>query len=160
MKRAAIPVVVFVLLAVGLAAAGWSDSWDQGNPKIPTAGLYVPGIGRCVALYEGDELIGITVNRTEDMNKANKNRSGYAISTYNALGIIAQRAGRPDLAALAVDLRMTDGPDPSLEGGTMTCWCENTIWQRDGRSGKLIAKGCAGACGSCTHCAARYPSAD
>lgn len=159
MKRN-LPIYVIALLftASALLAAGWSEAWDQVNPPIPMAGLYAPGVGRCVALYEGDELIGITINRTEDMHKANRNRASYAISTYNALARIAQEAHRPEIASWATGLRMTDGPDPMQDEGTITCWCENTIWQRDERGNKLIPKGCGGPCGSCSHCVVVYPA--
>jgi len=139
--------LVFIMAAL---VAGWSPAWNE-KPRIPTAGLYAPGVGRCVALYEGGTMIGYVINRTEDMRRADKNRDGYAISTYNSVTLIAQQAGRPDLASLAVDLQITDGPSLDSQGPPIGCYCENTIWSGDPRKGGKVT-GCGGACGSCTHC--------
>jgi len=149
LKRTVPALVVLVFLVSGLAAAGWSEAWDQVNPPIPMAGLYGPGIGRCVALYEDTTFIGATINRSEIMSKSNRNRATYAIGTYNAVALAAHKAGRPDLAAAAVDLRMVE--QPSLDIDDMQCWCENTIWSGDPRKGGTVI-GCGGNCGSCTHC--------
>ena len=143
------------IIAIGATLAGWSPSWEK-RPQIPMAGLYGQGIGRCVALYEDDTLVGITINRTEDMRKADANRAAYAISTYNAATLAAQNAGRPDLASILVNLRVTDGPDPMQEARTADCWCESTIWSGDPRKGGTVV-GCGGGCSSCTHCVVRSP---
>jgi hypothetical protein len=150
MKKA----VLFLALCLALSGiglfAGWSPAWEK-RPPIPMAGLYTPGVGRCVALYEGDTLVGITSVPYEDMRKADRNRDSYAISTYNALGLIAQSARRPDLASAAVELRMVNGPSASVESQTTECWCTNTVWSgTPGRGGKIT--GCEGPCGSCTRC--------
>lgn len=143
--RDPIPTLILVLMMLAPAVVLMAASPDT-PPPIPTAGLYTPGIGRCVALYEGDVLLGITINRTEDMVRANKNRDGYAISTYNAVTRLAQEIGRPDIASAAVDLRMTWGRPDALSADSMVCYCENTVWWN-----RQIV-GCGGACGSCTHC--------
>lgn len=151
MKRLYLAVSLIPVLVLASLLLGWSPAWNE-KPRIPTAGLFTPGVGRCVALYEGDTMIGYTINRTEDMHRANRNRDAYAISTYNAVTLIAQQAGRPDLASLAVDLEILDGPSlDAVKAPPMGCYCENTIWSGDPRRGGQVT-GCGGACGSCTHC--------
>lgn len=145
--RVLLAALLMLVPAVFLLAA----SADQ--PPIPMTGLFGPGIGRCVALSEGDILLGITINRTENMAKQAENPAGFAISTYNAVAMIAQESKRPDIASLAVDLEIRSGEynaeAHSLEPDSMVCYCENTIWE-----GRVIV-GCGGSCGSCTHCYVR-----
>ncbi len=158
LKRLAYFAPLPFIIAIGATLAGWSPAWNK-VPQIPTAGLSSPGVGRCVALYEfgESEPVGITVSDRENMHKADENRAAYAIGTYTAVALIAQKAGRPDLGSLALELRMTDGPNPSQEGGTVECWCSNTIWSGDPRKGGKVT-GCGGPCGSCTHCTVRSPA--
>lgn len=128
--RVRVLLVVLLMLAPAVLLTATYDVL----PPVPMDGLFAPGIGRCVALSEGDTLIGMIFLRTEDMAKQMENPSGFAISTYNAVVLVALSNGRPDLAALAVDLRIRSGEykaastEPVLDGPVMDCFCENAIW--------------------------------
>jgi hypothetical protein len=120
---------------------------DRGAP-LPMNGLDGHGLGYCVTLMEGDAQIGqvlVPFHRPDPQK-----RDEFTISVYNAVTLIAQNAGRPDLASKAVSLRIAS-PGDAVEDTTMTCVCTNTIWIGTPGKGGSVA-GCGGACGSCMAC--------
>jgi len=147
-KAVAVLFAVVMLVSFSLA---WKYPIADRDAPLPMKGLSADGSGYCVALYDGDTLLGIETVGDHGLYKVDPGkRDEFAISTYNAVAHIALRAGRPDLADKAVSLRHVK-PGTIVPEGTMVCSCTNTIWCKQG-PGKIGICGCGGACGSCESC--------
>lgn len=142
------PLLLWLVFVLAIALVAGAHPIADREAPLPTKGLDGHGLGYCVSLSEGGQQIGqvlVPFHRADP-----KKRDEFAISVYNAVTLIAQNAGRPDLASKAASLRIVR-PGAAVDPESMTCACTNTTWSGDPRKGGRVM-GCGGPCGSCASC--------
>lgn len=150
-----VTLVAILSLASVIYEAPHAYPVDLAKAPLPKATIKIEGFGNayCVSFREGKDLehskqVGQPL--LVPFAPTVETYDTFIVGTRNALARIAQSAGRPDLVDLSVNIKWL-APGSAFPERSVGCFCSNTIWSGDPRSGGKV-KGCGGPCGSCSVC--------